>query len=123
MRERHVNVFASFGSVVRVSVTQGLKVIMPTKTERRMEMSFAVIEKLQIGTAKQQSLSRAHVVQSSRGKVMGHIPDRLAQILSPMLGDGLIQMIIGTITGPARSAPEGVWRIGGGIEPIRALQT
>ena len=55
------------------------------------------------------------IVRSSRG-VMGHIPDRLAQILSPMFDNGHIRKIIGIITGPARSAPEGVWRIGGGIE-------
>ncbi len=58
----------------------------------------------------------AIVVRSSSDRVMGHIPDRLARILSPMLGDGHIRKITGTVTGPARSAPEGVWRIGGGIE-------
>ena len=57
--------------------------------------------------------SEPAIVWSSTGEVMGHISDRLAQILSPMLDNGhIIRKIIGTITGPARSAPEGVWRIG-----------
>ena len=58
----------------------------------------------------------AIVVRSSSDRVMGHIPDRLARIFSPMLDDRHMRKIIGTVTGPARLAPEGVWRIGGEIE-------
>ena len=58
----------------------------------------------------------AIVVISTRDEVMGHIPNRLAQTLSLMLDNGYVKKIVGKITGPARSAPEGVWRIGGGIE-------
>ena len=49
-------------------------------------------------------------------QVIGHVPERLARILSPMLEDGRIRRIDGCITGAERLAPEGIWMTGGGIE-------
>ena len=48
--------------------------------------------------------------------MIGHVPERLAKILTPMLEDGRLKKIDGWITGPERPAPEGTWRTGGGIE-------
>ena len=50
------------------------------------------------------------------GSVIGHVPDGLAAILAPLLDSGTETSDIGTIAGPPRSAPEGVWAVGGGIE-------
>ena len=46
------------------------------------------------------------------GSVIGHIPDGLAAILAPLLDSSTVT----SITGPPRSAAEGVWAVGGGIE-------
>ena len=48
----------------------------------------------------------AIVVLNTRGEVMGHIP---AQTLSLTPDNGCVKKIVGKITGPARSVPEGVW--------------
>ena len=37
------------------------------------------------------------------GRVIGHIPERLAQILKPLLDSGDVERIEGIITGPSRS--------------------
>ena len=50
------------------------------------------------------------------GSNVGHVPDPLACVLAPMLDGGMIERMEGTVTGVARSAPEGVWVPGGGIE-------
>ena len=50
------------------------------------------------------------------GSVIGHILNGLAVILAPLLDSCMVTSITGTITGPPRSAPEGVWAVGGGIE-------
>ena len=50
------------------------------------------------------------------GDSSGHVPDPLARILAPMLDGGVITCMEGTVTGVARSAREGVWVPGGGIE-------
>ena len=50
------------------------------------------------------------------GDSSGHVPDPLARILAPMLDGGVIMCMEGTVTGVARSAREGVWAPGGGIE-------
>ena len=51
------------------------------------------------------------------GDSSGHVPDPLAHILAAgMLDGGLITCMEGTVTGVARSAREGVWVPGGGIE-------
>ena len=50
------------------------------------------------------------------GSVIGHVPDGLAAILAPLLGSSTVTSVTGTITGLPRSAPDGVWAVGGGIE-------
>ena len=45
-----------------------------------------------------------------------HVPEILAIKLTPLWKDGSISEITGKITGEARSAPEGTWTQGGGIE-------
>ena len=50
------------------------------------------------------------------GDSSGHVPDPLARILAPMLDGGVVTCMEGTVTGVARSAREGVWVPGGGIE-------
>ena len=49
-------------------------------------------------------------------RIIGHVPDRLAVVLAPLLDSGRVTNITGTITGPPRSSPDGVWAISGGIE-------
>ena len=49
------------------------------------------------------------------GSVIGHVPDGLAAVLAPLLDSGTVTSI-GTTMGPPRSAAEGVWAVGGGIE-------
>ena len=58
----------------------------------------------------------AIIVKLSDGSNVGHVPDPLARVLAPMLDGGEIERMEGTVTGVARSAPEGVWVPGGGIE-------
>ena len=61
--------------------------------------------------------SDAIIVKLSDGSNIGHVSDPLARVLAPMLDGGeLKRMVEGTFTGVARSAPEGVWVPGGGIE-------
>ena len=48
--------------------------------------------------------------------VIGHVTDGLAAVLAPLLDSGTVTSITGMITGPPRSAPEGVWVVGGGVE-------
>ncbi len=62
------------------------------------------------------SYSAVAIVVKRGRQVIGHVPERLAEILTPMLEDGRLRRIDGWITGPERPAPEGVWRTGGGIE-------
>ena len=50
------------------------------------------------------------------GDSSSHVPDQLARILAPMLDGGVITCMEGTVTGVTRSASEGVWVPGGGIE-------
>ena len=52
----------------------------------------------------------------SDGSNVGHVPDPLARVLAIMLDGGEIERMEGTVTGVERSAPEGVWVPGGGIE-------
>ena len=47
---------------------------------------------------------------------IGHVPEQLATKLKPLWRDGCITEITGKITGEARSATEGTWNQGGGIE-------
>ena len=46
------------------------------------------------------------------GSVIGHVPDGLAVVLALLLDSGTVTSITGTITGPPRSAAEGVWAVG-----------
>ena len=48
----------------------------------------------------------AIIIKNMKGEEMGHLPNRLAQILSVMLNDRIKKKIVGSITGPARSVPE-----------------
>ena len=50
------------------------------------------------------------------GSTVGHVPDRLACVLAPMLDSSDIAHMSGTINSVPRPAPEGVWAPGGGIE-------
>ena len=47
---------------------------------------------------------------------VGHVPDLLACVLAPMLEGGKVEHIEGTAISVARSAPEGIWVIGGSNE-------
>ena len=49
-------------------------------------------------------------------QVIGHVPERLARIITPILEDGQLRKTNSWTTGPKWSAPEGVWRTGRGIE-------
>ena len=60
--------------------------------------------------------SDAIIVKLSDGSNVGHVPVPLARVLAPMLDGGEIERMEGTVTGVARSAPEGVWVPGGRIE-------
>lgn len=55
------------------------------------------------------------IVVKRGSQMIGHIPERLARILTPMLEDGQLRKIDGFTTGPEWPVP-GVWRMGGGIE-------
>ena len=55
------------------------------------------------------------MLKLSDGSNVGHVPDPFARVLAPMLDGGKIERMEGTVTGVARSAPEGVWVPGGGI--------
>ena len=52
----------------------------------------------------------------SDGSVNGRVPDGLDAVLAPLLDSGAVTSVTGTITAPPRSATEGVWAVGGGIE-------
>jgi len=60
--------------------------------------------------------SEAAIVVKIGDSVVGHVPDRLAVVLAPLLDCGRVANITGTITGPPRSSPDGVWTVGRGIE-------
>ena len=58
----------------------------------------------------------AIIVKSNQGVTLGHVPERLARILKPLIEEGRIHRVVGKITGHARPAPQGTWVRGGGIE-------
>ena len=60
--------------------------------------------------------SKVAIVVKIDNSVIGHVPDRLAVVLARLLDSGWVANITGTITGPPRSSPDGVWTVGGGIE-------
>ena len=60
---------------------------------------------------------KAIIVKAKEGNTVGHVPDLLAHALAPEISGGNIVSIEAIVTGDSRSAPEGTWVIGGGIEP------
>ena len=56
------------------------------------------------------------VIVKTKGNTVGHVPDLLAHALAPEISGGNIVPIEAVVTGKPRSAPEGTWVIGGGIE-------
>ena len=58
------------------------------------------------------SLCRKAIVKTKEGDTVGHVPDLLVHALAPEI----IVSIETIVTGEPRSAPEGSWVIGGGIE-------
>ena len=59
---------------------------------------------------------KAIIVKSKEGDTVGHVPDLLAHALPPEISGGNIVTTEANVTGEPRSAPEGTWVIGGGIE-------
>lgn len=57
----------------------------------------------------------AIVVKKSTGEVVGHVPDNLAEVLSPLLESGDVQTMKCEVTALSRAASEGVWVQGGGV--------
>ena len=49
-------------------------------------------------------------------KTVGHVPDSLAEIFSPLMATWKILSVIAIVESNHRAAPEGVWVPGGGIE-------
>ena len=58
------------------------------------------------------SLCRKAIVKTKEVDTVGHVPDLMAHALAPEI----IVSIETIVTGEPRSAPEGSWVIGGGIE-------
>ena len=56
------------------------------------------------------------IVVKSRRQVIGHVPEALAKVFQALIKDGIVRKITAKITGDARTAPEGTWIQGGGIE-------
>ena len=59
---------------------------------------------------------KAIIVKTKEGDTVGHVPDLLAHALAPEISGRNIVSIEAIVTGEPRSAPEGTWVIGGGIE-------
>ena len=59
--------------------------------------------------------SWAIVVMKSTGETVGHVPDNLAEVLTPLLESGEVQAIKCEVTGLSKAADEGVWVQGGGV--------
>ena len=59
--------------------------------------------------------SWAIVVKKSSGETVGHVPDSLAEVLTPLLESGQVQTVKCQVTGLSRGASEGVWVQGGGV--------
>jgi hypothetical protein len=69
----------------------------------------------------EQDATNAHsenaiLVKSIGGSKIGHLPEALAKKLAPLLKNGKISEIDGTITSGAQSSKMGTWKKGGGIE-------
>ena len=83
---------------------------------------FHVYKKVDIGTKlhwelePENSLCKKAIVKTKEGDTVGHVPDLLAHALAPEISCGSIVSIEAIVTGERRSAPEGTWVIGGGVE-------
>ena len=53
---------------------------------------------------------------SESEKIVGYVPDTLAEILYPLMTTWKIISVTATVEGNHRAAPEGMWVPGGGIE-------
>ena len=93
------------------------KISSRVKGHHEYQHSYKVGEKFNCYPQPDNVFSRhAIVVKSCNKKTIGHIPDGLANILFTLMKDGKVKRIYGEIIGIARSAPEGTWTQGGGIE-------
>ena len=54
-------------------------------------------------------------MKKSSGETVGHVPDSLAEVLTPLLESGQVQTVKCQVTGLSRGASEGVWVQGGGV--------
>ena len=59
---------------------------------------------------------KAIIVKTKEGDTVGHVPNLLAHALAPEIRGGNIVSIEAIVTGEPKSAPEGTWVTGGGIE-------
>ena len=59
---------------------------------------------------------KAIILKTKEGDTVGHVPHLLVHALAPEISGGNIVSIETVVTGDPRSAPEGTWVIGGGIE-------
>ena len=59
---------------------------------------------------------KAIIVKTKVGDTVGHVPDLLAHALVPEISGGNIVSIAAVVRSEPRSAPEGMWLIGGRIE-------
>ena len=55
-------------------------------------------------------------VVNQQNQIVGHVPDRLARIITSEWRSGIVLSMKAVVTGPSRNAPEGIWVRGGGIE-------
>ena len=65
---------------------------------------------------KNSACKKAIIVKTKKGDTVGHVPDLPAHALAPKISGGNIVSVEAVVTGKPRSAPEGTWVIGGGIE-------
>ena len=78
---------------------------------------FAIGTKLYCELEPENSLcKKAIIATTKKGDTVGHVPDLLAYALAPEISGGNVVSIEAIVTGEPRSAPEGTWVIGGGIE-------
>ena len=61
---------------------------------------------------------KAVIVKTKEGDKVGYVLDLLAHALAPKISGGNIVSNEAIVTGEPRSAPEGTWVIGGGIETL-----
>ena len=59
---------------------------------------------------------------SGQVQTVGHMPDRLAEVLYKPLMDNIYVLVSCRITGQSKGAPGGVWVQGGGIEILCAYE-